>query len=241
MMQNDLDILAIGVHPDDVELGCGGTLAKQIAQGAKVGILDLTQGELGTRGSAEIRLQEAANAADILGVLFRENAGFADGFFENDAAHKLSLISYIRHFRPGIVLANAPSDRHPDHGRAATLVAEACYYSGLSKIETSKDGKKQDAFRPKALYHYIQDKYLQPDFVVDISGFEEKKMQAVMAFASQFYKENDEEPETPISSKSFYDFVIARLRTFGREAGFSYAEGFVAARTIGVSNILTLI
>ena len=210
-----LDILAIGVHPDDVELSCSGTLLKHIKQGYKVGILDLTQGQLGTRGTPELRLKEAENSAKILGVHMRENLGMEDGFFMNDFAHQKPIIEVIRQYQPETVLANAINDRHPDHGRAAKLIADACFYSGLRKIETHKDGKLQEAWRPKSVYHYIQDYYIQPDFIVDITPYFEKKKEAILAFSSQFYNPaNKNEPETPISSKDFFDFVEARARNF---------------------------
>ncbi len=236
-----LDILAIGVHPDDVELSCAGTLLKHIALGKKCGILDLTCGELGTRGSAELRLQEATNAAKTLGVSIRDNLKMADGFFKNDAAHQLEIIKKIRAYQPEIVLCNAPSDRHPDHGRSAALVSEACFYSGLVRIETHHNGIQQKQWRPKAVYHYIQDKMLKPDFVVDVTDYFEKKMEAIRAFKSQFYDPNSKEPESPISTKNFLDFVEGKMRVFGRDAGFEFAEGFTTERTIGIKNIFDII
>jgi N-acetylglucosamine malate deacetylase 1 len=235
-----LDILAIGVHPDDVELGCSGTILKHIAQGKKVGILDLTKGELGTRGSGALRLQEAKDSAKILGISVRENLGFADGFFKNDKAHQLEIIKILRQYKPNIILANAYRDRHPDHGRAAKLVSEACYYSGLLKIETKLNGEFQKEWRPKSVYHYIQDRFLNPDFVVDISEFVDIKMEAIMAFNSQFYNSDSNELETPISSKNFMNFVKSRMANLGRDIGVDYAEGFTVERTIGVEDITTL-
>ena len=235
-----LDILAIGVHPDDVELSCAGTLLKHIKLGKKVGILDLTHGELGSRGTGDLRLIEAANSAKILGVSIRENLGFADGFFQNDKTHQLQLIKMIRKYQPDIVLANSLSDRHPDHGRASQLISEACFYSGLLKIETELDGVKQNFWRPKAVYHYIQDRYLEPDFVVDVSNFVDKKMEAIFAFSSQFYNPNANAPETPISSKSFLDFVKARMANFGRAINVDYAEGFKVERVVSVEDITQL-
>ena len=235
-----LDILAIGVHPDDVELGCGGTLLKHIAQGKKVGILDLTKGELGSRGSGELRLEEAQKAAKILGVSARENLGFEDGFFKNDKAHQLEIIQILRKYQPDVVLANAKMDRHPDHGRAAQLVSEACFYSGLVKIETEMNGKKQVLWRPNAVYHYIQDRFLKPDFVVDVTSFVDQKMEAIMAFGSQFYSPNSDLPETPISSQQFLDFVKARMADFGRDIGADYAEGFTVERVVGVEDVTVL-
>lgn len=235
-----LDILAIGVHPDDVELGCSGTILKHIAQGKKVGILDLTRGELGSRGSGELRLVEAANSAKILGVTVRENLGFADGFFQNDEAHQREVVKIIRKYQPEIILANAPKDRHPDHGRASKLVYDASFYSGLVRIETELDGVNQELWRPKAVYHYIQDRYLKPDFVVDVSPFLETKIKSMLAFSSQFYNPESELPETPISSKKFLDFVVARMADFGRDIDADHAEAFVVDRTIGVEDLLAL-
>lgn len=235
-----LDILAIGVHPDDVELGCSGTILKHIAQGKRVGILDLTKGELGSRGSAELRIVEANNSAKILGLSARENLGYADGFFSNDKEHQLGIIKMIRKYQPDIVLANAPKDRHPDHGRASQLISEACFYSGLLKIETELEGQKQLHWRPKAVYHYIQDRYIKPDFVVDITAFIDKKMEAIMAFSSQFYDANSTAPKTPISGEEFLNSVKARMIGFGRDIGADYAEGFTVERVIGVDDLTEL-
>jgi bacillithiol biosynthesis deacetylase BshB1 len=221
-----LDILAFGAHPDDVELGCGGTILKNISLGKKVGIIDLTQGELGTRGTALLRKKEAATAAKLLGVAFRENLKMPDGFFQVNKKNILSVIKKIRQYRPNVVLANATSDRHPDHGRAAQLVAEACFLAGLHKIKTFLKGKKQDAWRPKALYHYIQYRKHTPDFVVDISDYMEKKMQVIKTFASQFYNPKSKEPETFISRPDFFDFVYARAKEYGKLLGVQYAEGY---------------
>ncbi len=239
-MDLKLDILAIGVHPDDVELSCSGTILKHIAQGKKVGILDLSKGELGSRGSGELRLIEAENSAKILGVTIRENLGFADGFFTNDKTHQIEIIKILRKYQPDIVLANAPKDRHPDHGRAAQLVSEACFYSGLVKVETELNGINQELWRPKAVYHYIQDRFLKPDFVVDVSDFVDTKMESIMAFSSQFYNPDSDAPETPISSKAFLDFVKARMANFGRDIGVDYAEGYTVERVIGVEDITLL-
>ncbi len=235
-----LDILAIGVHPDDVELSCSGTLLKHIAMGKKCGILDLTCGELGTRGSGELRLVEAANAAKILGVSVRENLKMADGFFKNDKEHQLEIIKIIREYQPEIILCNAVSDRHPDHARAAELVSDACFYTGLIKVPTTFNGKEQAAWRPKAVYHYIQDRQLKPDFVVDITSFIDKKMEAINAFKSQFYDPNSKEPESPISVANFFDVVKGKMSVFGRDAGYDYAEGFTVERTMGVNNLFDL-
>jgi len=198
-----LDILAIGVHPDDVELSCSGTILKHINNGKSVGILDLTEGELGSRGSAEIRLKEAEASAKILGVTVRENLGFADGFFANDKEHQLEVVKMLRKYQPQIVFANAPLDRHPDHGRASQLVSEACFYSGLVKVETEVDGSKQDPWRPRAVYHYIQDRHIKPDFVVDVSNFMDKKFEAIQAFSSQFYDPNSDAQKRQYLAKTF--------------------------------------
>lgn len=236
-----LDILAFGAHPDDVELGAGATLAKEIANGKKVGIVDLTRGELGTRGSAEIRDKEAAAAAEVLGVAVRENLGFADGFFINDKLHQLEIIKMVRKYRPEIVLCNAMEDRHIDHGKGSSLVSDACYLSGLIKIDTWADGSSQEKWRPKVVYHYIQWKNLVPDFVVDVSGFIEKKTAAILAYGSQFYDPKSEEPETPISSKNFIDSVDYRARDLGRIIGVAHAEGFNVERFVAVESLDDLI
>ena len=238
-----LDILVFGAHPDDAELGAGATIAKEVSKGKKVGIVDLTRGELGTRGSAEIRDREAAKAAEILGVAVRENMEFADGFFVNDKQHQLELIKIIRKYRPEIVLCNAVEDRHIDHAKGSKLVSDACFLSGLMKIETKMDGDDQwqEAWRPKLVYHFIQWKNLEPDFVVDVSGFIETKTEAIMAYSSQFYDPDSEEPETPISSKNFTDSVIYRARDLGRIIGVEYAEGFTVERFIGVDSLGDLI
>ena len=235
-----LNILAIGVHPDDVELGCSGTILKHIALGKKVGILDLTKGELGSRGSAELRIEEAEKSASILGVSVRENLGFADGFFKNDKDHQVDIIKILRKYQPDIVLCTAPKVRQHDHGRASELVYDACFYSGLVKIGTKLDGLNQEPWRPLAVYHYIQDRYLKPDFVVDVSSFVDKKMEAIMAFSSQFYNPNSDAPETPISTKKFLDFVKSRMANFGRDINADYAEGFTTDRVIGVDNLTSL-
>ena len=238
-----LDILVFGAHPDDAELGAGATIAKEVSKGKKVGIVDLTRGELGTRGSAEIRDREAAKAAEILGVAVRENMEFADGFFVNDKQHQLELIKIIRKYRPEIVLCNAVEDRHIDHAKGSKLVSDACFLSGLMKIETKMDGDDQwqEAWRPKLVYHFIQWKNLEPDFVVDVSGFIETKTEAIMAYSSQFYDPDSEEPETPISSKNFTDSVNYRARDLGRIIGVEYAEGFTVERFIGVDSLEDLI
>lgn len=236
-----LDILAVGVHPDDVELSCSGTLLKHMALGKKCGILDLTRGELGTRGSAERRAKEAAEAAKILGVSVRENLGMADGFFSNDKEHQLMIIRILRKYQPEIVLCNAVSDRHPDHGRSSQLTSEACFYSGLRKIETSLDGITQQAWRPKAVYHYLQDRYLKPDILIDVTPYVETKMEAIKAFGSQFYDPNSNEPESPITVKNFFELVKARMTVNGRDAGFEYAEAFTVERTPGLRSLFDLL
>ncbi|MGM8361782.1 bacillithiol biosynthesis deacetylase BshB1 [Flavobacterium sp. ARAG 55.4] len=232
-----LDILAFGAHPDDVELGCAGTILKEISLGKKVGIVDLTRGELGTRGSAEIRDQEANAAAKILGVSVRENLGMRDGFFINDEKHQLEIIKMIRKYQPDIVLCNAIEDRHIDHGKGSKLVSDACFLSGLMKIETALEGKQQKAWRPKVVYHYIQWKNIEPDFVVDISGFTEKKIEAILAYHSQFYDPDSTEPESPITSKNFFESLNYRSRDLGRLSGLDYAEGFTVERCLAVNSL----
>lgn len=236
----ELDILAFAAHPDDAELGCSGTLYKHVLKGYKVGIIDLTRGELGTRGSVELRNKEAEASSKILGISVRENLDFADGFFQNDKAHQLEIIKVIRKYRPKIILANSISDRHIDHGRAADLVADAAFLSGLAKIETSFNGHNQDAWRPQAIYHYIQDYYLKPDFAVDITDTFDKKLESIQCFSSQFFNPKSNEPETPISSKDFLEFVEARAREFGRPIQAKYAEGFKTARYIGINDLFNL-
>ena len=235
-----LDILAFGAHPDDVELGCGATLAKEISNGKKVGIIDLTRGELGTRGTAETRDVESADAAKILGVEMRTNMEFADGFFINDKTHQLELIKMIRKYKPDIVVCNAVDDRHIDHGKGSKLVSDACFLSGLIKIDTKCDDSWQDPWRPKYLYHYIQWKNLEPDFMVDVSGFVDKKMEAVLAYKTQFFDVNSNEPETPISSKNFTDSIKYRARDLGRLIGVDYAEGFTVERYPAVDSLYDL-
>ncbi len=232
-----LDILAFGAHPDDVELGCAGTIAKEVSLGKKVGIVDLTQGELGTRGSAELRKVEADNAAKIMGVSVRENLKFADGFFVNDKKHQLEIIKMLRKYQPEIVLCNAIDDRHIDHGKGSKLVSDACFLSGLQKIETELDGTRQEKWRPKLVYHYIQWKNIEPDFVVDVTGFIDKKVNAVMAYSSQFFDPNSEEPQTPISSKNFTDSIEYRARDLGRIIGTEHAEGYTIERYVAVDSL----
>ena len=236
-----LDILAFGAHPDDVELGCGGTLAKEVSLGKKVGIIDLTRGELGTRGSAIIRDQEANEAAKILGVLVRENLNMRDGFFINDEAHQLEVIKTIRKYQPEIVICNAVDDRHIDHSKGSKLVSDACFLSGLIKIETEYQGEKQKALRPKLVYHYMQWKNSIPDFVVDISGFNEKRVQSILAYSSQFYDPNSNEPETVIATKNFLESLSYRAQDLGRIIGVDYAEGFTVERYLAVDTLSDLI
>ena len=236
-----LDILAFGAHPDDIELGCGATIAKEVSLGKKVGIVDLTQGELGTRGSAELRIIEANNAAEILGVSVRENVGFADGFFINDKKHQLEIIKMIRKYQPDIVLCNAIDDRHIDHGKGSKLVSDACFLSGLVKIETELEGKQQEKWRPKHVYHYIQWKNIAPDFVIDVTGFIQKKQASVLAYSSQFYDPNSKEPESPITSKTFIESINYRSRDLGRLIGVEYAEGFTSERYVAAENLSKLI
>ncbi|QLE02914.1 bacillithiol biosynthesis deacetylase BshB1 [Galbibacter sp. BG1] len=236
-----LDILAFGSHPDDVELGCGATLAKEIKLGKTIGIVDLTRGELGTRGSAELRDKEAAEAAKILGAEVRENLRFADGFLVNDKEHQLEVIKMIRKYKPEIVLCNAVEDRHIDHGKGSKLVSDACFLSGLIKIETAIDGKSQEAWRPKYVYHYIQWKNIEPDFVVNVSGFLDIKMKAIKAYGSQFFDPKSKEPETPITSKNFFDSLDYRARDLGRLIGVDHAEGFTAERLLGVNELDNLV
>ena len=230
-----LDILVFGAHPDDVELGCGGMVIKEIQQGKKVGIIDLTRGELGTRGTVKTRAEETAKATEIMGVAIRENMNFKDGFFKDDEDHKMALIKKIREYRPAIVITNAPSDRHPDHGRASQITVDACFLAGLEKVDT-----KQEVFRPKAIYHYIQFNTLIPDFVVDISEQIELKLQAVKAYKTQFYNPDSTESETIISSQGFLDSVLYRAQDLGRQSNCKYAEGFIAHQLPKVDSLLDL-
>ena len=232
-----LDILAFGAHPDDVELGCGGTILKEVSLGKKVGIIDLTRGELGTRGSKEIRDEEAKQAAKLLGVSVRENLNMRDGFFVNDEAHQLEVIKMIRKYQPEIVLCNAIADRHIDHGKGSKLVSDACFLSGLIKIETQVDSEVQNAWRPKVVYHYIQWENIKPDFVVDITGYNEKRVAAILAYGSQFYNPNSSEPETPIATKNFLESLSYRNQDLGRLVGVNYAEGFTVERFLAVNSL----
>ncbi|MDZ4752654.1 MAG: bacillithiol biosynthesis deacetylase BshB1 [Flavobacteriales bacterium] len=239
-MQHGLDILVICAHPDDAEISVGGTLIRYVNEGFEVGVADLTMGELGTRGSGPLRLKEADRAANMIGLKVRENLNLGDGTFQNDPQTRSKVIACIRKHKPRIVLTNAPGDRHPDHGRAAQLVGESCFFSGLTKIETELDGTKQNPWRPKALYHFIQDYYIEPDFVMDIEQHWDKKVEVLKSYSSQFYNPDSNEPSTPISGDDFFEFLKSRSREMGRAAGFKLAEGFVAARRIGVKDFFDL-
>jgi bacillithiol biosynthesis deacetylase BshB1 len=240
-MELKADLLVFSAHPDDAELACGGTLAKMVAEGKKVVVADLTQGEMGTRGSPESRKAEAAESAQILGLADRIQLYLPDTEFSTSRKDQLPLIQTIRRFRPEIVFCNAPQDRHPDHGRSAKLESDACFYAGLAKIETSWDGQIQAAWRPKLVFHYIQDKWIKPDFVIDISGYWEKKVNAIKAFKTQFYDPNSTEPETYISTQVFWDFLEARAREMGHLIEVSHGEGFVAGRSLGLSSVFDLV
>ncbi|MCX6185487.1 MAG: bacillithiol biosynthesis deacetylase BshB1 [Bacteroidetes bacterium] len=236
-----LDILCFGAHPDDVELSCSGTILRQIDLGYKVGIVDLTQGELGTRGSAELRLQEAKKAAEILGISCRDNLGLADGFFRKDRETLLKIITKIRQYQPDIILCNSETDRHIDHGRAGDLIEDASFLSGLRRIETQLEGTLQEVWRPKSIYHYIQDRMQPADLLFDITPYIERKIESIKAFSSQFYDADSTEPETPISGEFFFDFIKSRAMEFGRNINVKYAEGFTVRRTIGSDNLMHLL
>ncbi|AQG80157.1 bacillithiol biosynthesis deacetylase BshB1 [Spirosoma montaniterrae] len=237
-----VDVLAIAAHPDDIEMTCAGTVLSLVNQGRTVAGVDLTRGELGTRGTPEIRLQEAAEGARLMQLAARENMGFRDGFFRNDEEHQMALIPIIRQYRPQIVLTNAPDDRHPDHGRAAQLVVEACFYAGLRMIETvGKDGQPQEAHRPAYIYHFIQDRSLQPDFVVDVSPYWAGKLAAIKAYQSQFFNPNSTEPASYISGEPFMKFLEARTREHGHRIGVEFGEGFITKRMLGVKDLFQLI
>ncbi|MCX2479963.1 bacillithiol biosynthesis deacetylase BshB1 [Pedobacter sp. MC2016-15] len=235
-----LDILVLAVHPDDAELGCSGTILKHIALGKKVGIIDFTRGELGTRGTAETRDVEAADSARILGLHARENLKFKDAFFKNDEAHQLEVIRMIRKYQPEIVLSNALRDRHPDHKRAGDLSNDAVFLSGLSKIKTFEQGTEQQAWRPRLLLQYIQDTYIEPDVIVDITPYMETKLESIKAFKTQFFNSDLDEPQTYISSPEFFESTIGRAREFGRSIGATYAEGFTSRKLLGVDNLFDL-
>ncbi|MDH4058123.1 MAG: bacillithiol biosynthesis deacetylase BshB1 [Cyclobacteriaceae bacterium] len=236
-----LDILVFAAHPDDAELCCGGTIARQVSLGHKVGIVDFTKGELGTRGTPELREQESAKASEILGLSVRENLGFADGFFKNDEEHQRTIINVIRKYQPEIVLASAIHDRHSDHGRAATLADDACFLSGLSKIKTSVSGADQNPWRPKTVYHYIQSQFISPDFIVDVSDYWDTKVASYMAFKSQVFDPQSKEPQTYISSPQFLRLIEARAVEFGNAIGVKYGEGFTVKRFPGVKNLFDLL
>jgi len=243
-MIQKVDILVFAAHPDDAELACSGTILKHIKLGKKVAIVDLTAGELGTRGTVEIRAEESAAATKLLGLTARYNAGFADGFFESDKEHCLVLAKYIRYFQPEIVLCNAIEDRHPDHGKASELASRACFLAGLRKIETAWEGQDQEAWRPKNVYHYIQDRYIEPDFIVDISEYWDQKLACIHAFKSQFYSPattNNDEPQTYISGKSFLLSIESRARQFGHAIGVEYGEGFTKEKQMGVTDLFDLL
>ena len=236
-----LDILAFAAHPDDVELSASGTLMRYVAEGKKVGIIDLTEGELGTRGTVETRYEEAADASKIIGLSARENLRMPDGFFEDNAENKRLIIEQIRKYQPEIVLANSISDRHPDHGRAGKLVEDACFLAGLRKIETSMEGQEQLPHRPRLVAHYIQDFYLEPSFVIDVTPFVDRKIEVIKSFKTQFYDPNSPEPSTPISGEEFFDFIKGRMLNMGRPAGMRYAEGFTISRVFGVKDLFNLV
>ncbi len=236
-----VDILAFGVHPDDLELGCGGTLIAAIAEGKKVAVVDLTRGELGTRGSAEIRTEEALNAGKVIGVSVRENLDMKDGFFQNDEENIRKVIVAIRKYRPTVVLCSAPEDRHPDHGRSAKLISDAAFLSGLRKIETKQNGEVQQQWRPANVFHYIQDRYLKPDFVYDISPHFEQKMKAVLCYTTQFNATDTKEPSTYISTPDFLDVIKARALMFGKRIGVTYAEGYITQKMVGITSFDNII
>lgn len=231
-----VDILAVGAHPDDVELGCAGTILKLINEGKKVAIIDLTEGELGTRGTSETRRAETKLAMDILGVSERENLKMKDGFLSNSEEYQYRIIEMVRKYRPEIVLANAIDDRHPDHAKAAKLTSDACFLAGLPKVKTTLDGVEQEAWRPKHIFHYIQWKNIQPDFVIDITDFMEKKVEACLAYKTQFYDPNSQEPVTPIATKDFLESLTYRAQDLGRLSGVAYAEGFTTEKMIALKN-----
>ncbi|RZK72737.1 MAG: bacillithiol biosynthesis deacetylase BshB1 [Pedobacter sp.] len=235
-----LDILVLAVHPDDAELGCSGTIVKHIALGKKVGIVDFTRGELGTRGTAETRDIEAADSAKILGLHARENLRFKDGFFKNDEEHQLEVIKMIRKYQPEIVLTNALHDRHPDHGRAGDLANDACFLSGLSKVKTEIDGESQQAWRPSQIFQYIQDRYIQPDIIIDVTDFWDTKVESIKAFKTQFFNPEFDAPGTYISSPEFFESVIGRAREFGKSIGATYGEGFTSRKLLGVNSLFDL-
>lgn len=232
-----LHILAIGAHPDDVELGCTGTLINHIRKGQTAGILDLTQGDLGSRGTIESRYAEAQTSAQVIGLSMRENLKMQDGFFTNDKEHLLKIIAVLREYQPDIILANALADRHPDHGRAGRLIADACFFSGLRKIETSSNGNPQQPWRPKKVFHYIQDRFTEPDLIVDISDSFDQKMEAIKCFKTQFFNDNSGDPETYISNPGFMDKIMNRASQLGHRIGVTYGEGFHLETSLGVKDL----
>ena len=237
-----LDVLAIGSHPDDVELGCSGTLLKEVQRGKKVGIIDLTQGELGTRGTIETRYQEAADSAKILGITARENLKMRDGFFQNDEEHQRKLITVLRKYQPEIVIGNILEDRHPDHGRAGWLIYDSCFLSGLRQVKTyNADGTEQDKWRPKMLLHYIQDRFYEPDIIIDVSDVWEKRVASIKAFKTQFYNPDLNEPQSYISSPDFLEAITSRARLLGKRIGVKYGEGFISKKSIGLNNLDALV
>jgi bacillithiol biosynthesis deacetylase BshB1 len=237
-----LDVLAIGVHPDDVELGCSGTLIKEVKRGKKAGVIDLTQGELGTRGTIETRFQEAEEAARIMGISVRQNLKMRDGFFQNDEAHQLQLIQAIRKYQPEIIIGNILEDRHPDHGRAGQLIYDACFLSGLKQVKTKdEEGREQEKWRPKQLLHYLQDRFYEPDVIVDITEVWDQRLQSIKAYKTQFHNPGSDEDETYISSPEFLESIIARARLLGKRIGVRFAEGFISKKSIGISNLDALI
>lgn len=241
MTKISLDILAFAAHPDDVEISCGATLIKSIDAGKRVGIIDFTAGEMGSRGSGELRIEEARRASELLGLTIRHNLGLRDCFFEPSESVLTTLVTHIRRYRPQIVLCNSPTDRHPDHGRASKMVREACFYSGLNKLETHFEGELQEPWRPKAVYQYIQDFYLEPDIVVDIAGYWERKVALLNCYSSQFHNATSEDVVTPISGEEFFDFLHGKALNLGRQAGMTLGEGFISDRYIGVSDLDQLI
>lgn len=237
-----LDVLAIGSHPDDVELGCSGTLIKEIRRGKKIGIIDLTQGELGTRGTIATRHHEAAEAARILGVEVRENLKMRDGFFVNDETHQLQLIQALRKYKPEIVIGNIMDDRHPDHGRGGKLIYDACFLSGLKKVQTTDDmGKEQESWRPKYVLQYLQDRFYEPDFIIDVTEVWEQRMEAIRAYKTQFYSVESKEPQTYISSPEFMETLESRARLLGKRIGVQFAEGYLSTKSIGINNLDALV
>jgi N-acetylglucosamine malate deacetylase 1 len=236
MANKSIDILAFGAHPDDVEISAGGTLAKHIAMGKTVALVDLTRGELGTRGTAETRDAEAKDAMHLLGISERINLNLGDGFFQHTQENLLKVVEMIRYFKPNLVLANAIEDRHPDHAKGAKLVADGCFLAGLPKIQTQYKGEIQTAWRPKKVFHYIQDRYIKPDFAIEVTTFVEKKFDVLKCYKTQFYDPNSTEPQTPISGKEFFDFLESRMREYGREIGVEFAEGFTCSRILGVDD-----